>query len=321
MPDPAQSDINAVSPNILEQFVGQDECVVRVKVALEAAWADGTRFPHTLMVGPPGVGKSLMAKVIAKEMGCELREALAQTLGLGGELSALLLEAGDRDCVFLDEADEMYPYHMSLLYRSLEEGKLFVPRGESTEATRSIPLSSFTLLAATNNEFQLVQPLRERFRLILRFDYYSVEALTLLLRQRAMALHWGIEEEALSGIAGRGRGTPRVALRLLEACRRTCRSQYESVITMQHFEQTCRMEGLDEMGLDRVEQQYLRYLYEAENAVRLGTLASVLGLPPRTVSSVIEDFLVRSELVIRSDFGRQLSKKGVEHVRTSLERP
>jgi Holliday junction DNA helicase RuvB len=179
----------------------------------------------------------------------------------------------------------------------------------------SIPIANFTLLLATTDEFSLLQPLRDRMKLVLRFQFYSVEELTILVKQRSQALRWNLEEEVLSLIAERSRGIPRLGLRLLQSCRRVCRSEGKFKITEEHLERACQLEGIDGLGLGPVEQQYLMIL--AERDTRLNVIASRLGLPPRTISQVTEPFLLRFGLICKDDQGRrQLTALGREHLAT-----
>jgi Holliday junction DNA helicase RuvB len=312
---------NDIGPTVLERFIGQQQAVAKVKVALEACWNDGTAFPHTLLVGPPGLGKTQLAKVIAAETGSQLHEALAQTLSQPADLNALLMGAGDRDVVFIDESDELDPNpFQTLLYRAMEERKLFLSRQGASTAVGSIPLNNFTLLAATNNEFSLVAPLRERFKLVLRFDYYQPDELATVLRHRTTAQRWECDETVFPRIATLGRGVPRLAIRLLEASHRTARSENSSIITADHVEHTCRLEGLDEQyGLDPTELKYLEVLRTAGKPVRVGTLSARLGLPPRTISNVLEAYLLRLGLVNRCEQGRELTPLGIEFVSKQKE--
>src|SRR5208283_3088047 len=177
----------------------------------------------------------------------------------------------------------------------------------------SIPIASFTLLLATTDEFSLLQPLRDRMKLVLRFQFYTVEELTVLVKQRSQALRWSVEEEAFPLIALRSRGTPRLGLRLLQSCRRVCRSEGKATITQEHLERACLLEGIDALGLGPVEQQYLMIL--AERDTRLNVLASRLGLTPRTVAQVTEPFLLRAGLIAKDDQSRrQLTALGRDHL-------
>jgi Holliday junction DNA helicase RuvB len=176
-----------------------------------------------------------------------------------------------------------------------------------------LPLADFTLLLSTTDEYCLLQPLRDRMKLLLRFDFYTPEELTTVVVQRAKGLGWDVQETAFPMIAARARGTPRLALRLLQAARRVCRSQGGHTITLAHLETACELEGIDALGLGPTEQKYLTIL--AHGPTRLNVIASTLGLPTRTVSQVTEAFLIRAGLIAKDDQGRrQLTQQGREHV-------
>ena len=319
MPD-RQYDIHAASPTVLQKIIGQRAVVEQVRVGLEAAWADARKFDHALLVGPPGLGKSLAASVISKELGSDLHEVLGQTITSAADLNALLLGAKDRDVVFIDECHELQKDHQTALYRAIEGRKLFLSARQPMSKARAIPVADFTLLLATTDEYCLLQPLRDRMKLVLRFQYYSPEELQSVVAQRARALGWNIDPEAASRIAHRGRGTPRLALRLLEAARRVSRSEGESIITMAHLERACALDQLDSLGLDQLEQRYLRIL-ESDGPVRLNVIATRLGLPPRTIAGVVEPFLLREGLVNKNDNGRELTARGREHLANSRPQP
>lgn len=309
------ADLQQAAPPTLNHYVGQRAVASQVRVALEAAFADNERFPHALLTGAPGLGKTLLCQIIAREVAADLHEVLGQSLAQPSDLFGLLLQATDRDIVFVDEADELPAQIQTTLYRAVEERKLFLPQSSSGRGPKSIPLADFTLLLASNHEHSLVQPLRDRMKLILRFEQYSETELHELVRQRACALHWDVDDEVFNLIAARGRGTPRLALRLLESCRRTCRSEGDSGITRRHFDRTCALESIDALGLDRQEIQLLRILEDAAGAVRLNVLASRLGLPPRTVSEVVERQLVRIGLIDKGPDGRRITARGLSHLR------
>ena len=178
---------------------------------------------------------------------------------------------------------------------------------------QSLPLGDFTLLLSTTDEYCLLQPLRDRMKLVLRFEFYSIDELAVLLRQRSKALNWPIDEAVFPLIATRARGTPRLALRLLQSARRVCRSEGERTITLAQLGRACLLEGIDALGLGPIEQQYLKILAEGDS--RLNVIASRIGLPPRTVSQVVEPFVIRTGFVVKDDNGkRQLTPKGRDHV-------
>jgi Holliday junction DNA helicase RuvB len=304
-------EINDVTPTSLSHIVGQRSVVDQVKVAVEAAFADSRKFDHALLVGPPGLGKTQIAAVIAREMATDLHEVLGQSVKTPADLNAVLLAAQDKQIVHFDEIHEMKREYMTALYRAVEERKLFV-QGRSSRV-QSIPLSDFTVLLSTTDEFSVLQPLRDRMRLVLRFSFYSDEELTVLLRQRSRALNWSVDESVFPHVAQRSRGTPRLALRLLQAARRVCRAEGERTITLAHLERACGLEQIDALGLGPTEQHYLRILAEGDS--RLNVIASRLGLPSRTVSQVTEPFLIRAEFVAKDSQGqRQLTALGREHL-------
>lgn len=314
MTEPA-AEINSAAPSVLEHFTGNQSIIERVKVALEAAWNDGAKFPNTLLVGPPGLGKTLLTTIISKEMGAEqLHQQLGSNLNWRGMLAGFLMEPTSKEVALIDEADNMTAQAQVGLYRALEDKKVF---GDptSSDGSKAIPIDDFSLICCTNNEYSLVPPLRERFRLTLRFNYYNTEEMVKLIDQRARMLRWEVEPAVLPLLAQRGRGVPRVGLRLLEACRRTARAESATTITTAHFERTMRLEGIDRLGLDELERRYLSILAEGDGAVRVGVVAARLGLPMRTVSDIIEEYLLREGLVVRADEGRLLTPKGLRHVR------
>jgi Holliday junction DNA helicase RuvB len=305
------SEINDARPSSLKHLVGAKHIIAQVSTAIDAAFEDGTRFDHALLVGPPGLGKSQLANVIAQEMATDFHEVLGQSITSIGDLNALLLEAKDKAVVHIDEAHELDKQFQTALYLALDKGCVFV---NSKRTPQPIPIADFSLLLSTTDEFCLLQPLRDRMKLTLRFEFYSDEELAVLLRHRCKALDWEVIPEVFPLIAQRSRGTPRIALRLLQACRRVARSQGDHTITVLHFERACLLEQIDGMGLGPVERKYLSIL--SEGPTRLNVISTILGLPTRTVSDVTEQYLIRSGLVDKDRAGlRQLTAKGLEHVR------
>ena len=307
-----RNEINDVAPTSLAHLIGQRSVVEQVKVALDAARMDGLSFPGSLLVGPPGTGKSQVAKVIASEMCGEFHEVLGQAIQSPADFNALLLGAKDKDILFIDEVHELEKEYQTALFTALDQKRVFLQGGRG-RTPQSIPLADFSLLLATTDEFKLLAPLRDRMRLTLRFEFYSPEELVVLLRQRSRALGWPVDDNVLAPVAARSRGTPRLALRLLQSCRRVARSEGESAVTPGHLERACALEGIDRLGLGPTEQAYLRIL--CEGASRLNVVASRLGLPTRTVADVTEPFLIRAGLVAKDDQGRrQLTAEGRCHL-------
>lgn len=304
-------DVNAVKPQSLNHLVGNAHVIEQVRVALDAAQMDGRRFDHAVLTGGPGLGKTQICHVIAQEMAVDLHEVLGQSVTSNADLNALLLAAKDRDIIYIDECHELAKEHQTALYLALDQRKLVLSgRGRSPQ---TIPLADFTLLLSTTDEYSVLQPLRHRARLELRLQPLSDHELTLVLLQRIRGLRWDVHEEILPQIAQRSRGTPRLALRLLQACHRCARSEGQQTITLSHLRRACELEQLDGLGLGPTEQQYLRIV--AEGPTRLNVVASRLGLPIRTVSEVTESFLIRAGLICKDDQGRRnLTQRGHEHL-------
>jgi Holliday junction DNA helicase RuvB len=305
-------EVNDIKPTSLSHIVGQRSVVNQVRVALDAAFQDGRKMENSLMVGPPGVGKSALANVIAQEMATDFHEVLGQSIAAPSDLNALLLLAQDKSVVHIDEAHELRKDFQTALYMALDQRKLLLSGGKNIQ---SLPLNDFTLLLSTTDEFCLLQPLRDRMRLLLRFDFYSAEELSTVLKHRARGLGWTVDEEVFPLIAQRARGTPRLALRLLQACYRVCRSLGEEAITCDHLHRACELEGVDDIGNGPIEKKYLATL--TQGPMRLNVITSLLGLPSRTVSEVVEPYLIRAGLVVKDDQGRrQLTGLGHQNVTT-----
>jgi len=316
-----RNDIGDVSPTSLSHLVGQRSVLEQVSTAIDAAFADNKTMDSCLLVGPPGLGKSQFASVIAKEMATQFHELLAGSITSQVDLNCVLLAAEDKHVVHIDECHELKRELQTSLYLAIDQKKILLPTGLAGKTLQPIPIADFTLLLSTTDEFCLLQPLRDRMKLLLRFDFYSPEELIFLLMQRAHAVGWKVQEEELFAyIAARSRGTPRLGLRLLQACRRVCRANGDTIITVDHLARACDLEQIDNLGLGITERKYLQFL--AEGVSRLNVLGSMLGLPSRTVAEVTEPFLIRSGLVIKDDQGRrQLTGRGREHLAACCQNP
>jgi holliday junction DNA helicase RuvB len=309
------NEINDVAPSSLKHLIGQKGVIAQIAVALEAAFADTKKLDDALLVGPPGLGKTQLAKVIAAELATGFHEVLGQAIESNADLNAVLLAAKDKDVVFFDECHELAKEHQTALYLAIDQRKISLGGGRSGRSPQSIPIANFTLLLATTDEYCLLQPLRDRMKLTLRFGFYSKDEVAEMLLHRSRALGWPVDEAVLAQIAQRSRGTPRLALRLLQSCRRVVRSEGQNNITLEHLERACLLEGIDQMGLGPTEQEYLSLV--AEGASRLNVIASRLGLPARTVSHVIEPFLLRAALLEKDHQGRRhLTAFAREHLST-----
>ena len=312
MNEPRPTDINEARPSSVTHLIGQPGVKESIIVALDSAQQDNRKFDHALLVGFPGGGKTTSAQIIAAEMGTDFIEVLGQSLKGVADLNALLLQASDRAVVFIDEAHELDKSLQTALYLALDQRRVLLQGSRKGSLPVAIPLNDFTLLLASTDEYQLLQPLRDRMRLTLRFQFYDATDLEKIARMRAASLGWEVEPNVFQMASVRSRGTPRLVLRLLQAARRVARAGASDVVTVAHLERACSLEGIDHLGLGPTEQQYVKVLLEGPT--RLNMLASRLGLPTRTVAEVTEPFLIRSGLIVKDDQGkRQLSAEGREH--------
>jgi len=309
------TEVNEAKPATLDGLVGQQSVVEQVRVALDAARADARPFDHALMVGPAGCGKTTVAHCVSREMATTLHEVLGQTLETAADLNFLLLGARDRDVVFVDEAALTPSDQQHALLLALDQRKIVLGGGRTGRSPQAIPLANFSLLLATTHEHSLIGPLVDRMKLVLRFGYYNEAELVELLGRRCHALGWPVDPEVLPQVAQRSRGIPRLALRLAQAAWRVARSEGEARITAAFLRRACDLEGIDPLGLDVTQQAYLRLV--AEGTGRLNMIASRLGLPTRTVSEVVEPYLIRSGLVEKDESSKRLlTQRGREHYLT-----
>lgn len=304
------SDINDVAVKSINGLIGQENTVEQIKIALDAAHQDGDKFPHSLLVGPAGCGKSQTATVIAAEMASDFTEVLGQSVRTAADLNALLLSAKDKSIIHIDEAHLLPKHNQTALYLAIDKRVIII--GGKGKNLQSIPLNDFTVLLSTTDEYLLLQPLRDRCKLVLRMEYYSLDEIAKLISMRAKMLLWEVHPAVIPAIAQRARQTPRIGLRLLQSCRRVCRSLGDTEITMAHLSKACELEKLDSLGLDVNQQQYLKILLDGDS--KLNVISSRIGLPSKTISDVVEPFLIRSELVAKDEkSGRVLTAFGRSH--------
>ncbi len=302
-----------VAHQTLDHVVGQARAVAVLRTAIDAYFHDRRKateeqaFPHLLMTGPAGTGKTLLSETVAGEVCCALHTELAQNIRTPEHVhgSLMMLEPGD--ILFYDEIHELPTTAGVTLYRALEERKLFLGK------KHVVTLPPFCLVGATTEEHLLQRSMRERFRIHIRLTHYSDEEIVLLIRQRAKRLGWAVEDEAVRQLASRSRGVPRLAVRFLEAAKRQASAEEAEHIVAAHVRRMCEVEQIDSLGLDAVEQKYLQILREGEGAVRLNVIATQMGLPRQSVEMFEGDF-IRLGLVSKSEKGRALTAKGFEHL-------
>ena len=308
------NDVNhdSVRPTALRHLVGMKNIVDQVQVAIDSSFADGAKFPHTLLVSEPGCGKSELCNVIKHEMAVEMHTVLGMSIGHISDLNGLLLGAQDKDIVYVNECDSLKTEYQVALYLALDRGEIVLSGSKSGRSPQRIKIPDVTLLLDTNFEFSLLPALRDRMKQTLYVPWYDLAELTEILRRRVRALGWNVENEVLPLLASLSKGTPRQALRLLSASHRVSRSGEETVVTLAHAKRAVALEGLDDKGLSTAEQSYLRAV--AEGATKLGVISSRIGIPAPTVQQVVEPYLIRSGLISKDDGRRELTAIGREHV-------
>ena len=266
------------------------------------------------MQGGPGLGKTELSHILANEMGSELHEQLAQNISKPSDLHALLLTPKDREVLLIDEIHELPAIAQTTLYRAMEDKQIFL-ESRRGKKSRPVDIANFTIIGATTDPQMLLQPLRDRFKLVLDLEPYHPSELEQLLGTRCKQLGWTVDEQVLHEISKRGKGTPRISLRLLDSARMTASADGSDGITMEHLKRTCDLENIDPIGLTGNEIKYLKVLYDNDGSTRLNILASRLSLHTRHVSSIIESYLIREGLVTKSNSLRILTQTGLEHIR------
>lgn len=276
---------------------------------------ENTSYGPLALLGPSGCGKSLIAKAVHRTLlNKHLIEANGESLNSIPELTSALMTATNDTTIFIDEAQALNTKAQHLLLTGISEKKIYAPRRNS-KGKFTIPLASFSLILASTHEFQLQDALRNRMRICCRLDYYSVEELTEIVKQRADMLGWKYESiEVLKELASRSKQVPRLAInRNLQMAQNVSMSNGNEVITMQDALQALKLLQVDHLGLDQLERNYLKELAK-QGKMKLNVLASKLGLPRNTISSVLEPYLLRTELISKDGSDRVITDKGKAHL-------
>jgi Holliday junction DNA helicase RuvB len=292
-------------------LIGNERVKNQVRVALDAGFQDSTRFPHAVLCGDAGLGKSTLAYVISQEMATPFHEVLGQNLQKPADLVAVLLKATDKSIVHIDECHELPRQIQTQLYICLDQRRLMLP---SSGSVSSIPLEDFTLLLSTTDEHRILAPLLSRMRLKFHLEFFTYKQLERVVATRAKQQEWALDDAILPLIATRARGTARKALDILQSGRRMCRSEAETVITEEHLRRACEIDGIDSVGLDRRDRQYLRLLIE--KPTRVNVLASSLGCPAKTLETHLEPSLIRLGWLTKDEQGRRcITGKAISHLK------
>lgn len=304
-------------PRNLGEFIGQRKTKEHLSIILDAATRRGESADHLLFAGSPGLGKTTLAHIVAAELGVSLRVTSGPALERAGDLAAVLTNLEERDVLFIDEIHRLSRPVEEILYPAMEDGQLDIVIGKGP-AARSIRLDlpSFTLIGATTRTGLLTSPLRDRFGFVGRLDFYEDDELFEIVRRSASILGLEAEDAAAAEIAGRSRGTPRVANRLLRRVRDYAEVRAEGIVTHPVALDALALFEVDAVGLDKVDKAILMALAERfrGRAVGLGTLAVSIGEEPDTVEDVYEPFLLRMGFIQRTPRGRVATASAYEHL-------
>ena len=308
---------NALRPKSLDEFIGQQRVRDQIDVLLTAARHRGSPSDHILLSGPPGLGKTTLALILASEMQAPIRISSGPAITHAGDLAAILSSLVEGEIFFLDEIHRLPRPAEELLYLAMEDFRVDVVVGKGPGAT-AIPLQlpHFTLVGATTRAGLLPSPLRDRFGFTAHLDFYDEGEIARVLKRSSALLKVEIDDAAIEQIAGRSRGTPRIANRLLRRVRDFAQVQGDQRLTNLHALAALEMYEVDEMGLDRLDRSVLLALVERFNGgpVGLSTLAIAVGEETETVEAVAEPFLVRNGFMARTPRGRIATALGWRHV-------
>lgn len=304
-------------PRAIEDFLGQRDVVSHLRIVLEAARQRAQAADHILFAGPPGLGKTSLAGIVASEMGTNLRITSGPILTRPGDLAAILTDLADGDVLFIDEIHRMSRAVEEVLYPAMEDRRLdvLVGRGPSARSIR-LELPAFTLVGATTRTGLVAGPLRDRFGFVGRLDLYDTEDLAAIVQRSAVLLGVDIDNLAASEIGRRSRGTPRIANRLLRRVRDVAQIESTDTITNELAQRALEQFGIDDIGLDKLDRGILEYLctHGASRPVGLVTLAQVVGEEAATIEDAYEPFLIRQGLLARTPRGRVATDAAFSHL-------
>ena len=303
----------ALRPLTLDDFTGQAEARANLRVFVESARRRGEAMDHTLFFGPPGLGKTTLAQIVARELGVNFRMTSGPVLAKAGDLAAILTNLDARDVLFIDEIHRQNPAVEAVLYPALEDFELDLVIGEGPAArTVRIDLQPFTLIGATTRLGRLTTPLRDRFGIPTRLEFYTVEELEKIVTRGARLLNAPAEPDGAHEIARRARGTPRIANNLVNFCRDYAQQRGNGTITKDSAAAALDLLEIDTRGLDEMDKQVMRVMAENYRGgpVGLGTVAVAVAEEAHTLEEVHEPFLIQEGYLQRTAQGRVLTEKG-----------
>jgi Holliday junction DNA helicase RuvB len=307
----------AFRPQLLDEYIGQSQHKENLRVFVEAARRRQEPLDHVLLFGPPGLGKTTLAFILAKEMGVQVHLTSGPALEHKGALAGLLTKLERNDVLFIDEIHRLQPAVEETLYPAIEDFQIEIVTGEGMYASSiQIPLKPFTLIGATTRKARLTGPLQSRFGTILRLEYYTLEELSQIAQRSAGLMGIPIDEEGARTIATRSRGTPRIANRVLRRVRDFAEVKGNGKIDAAIATMTCEALRIDRFGLDELDRQMLRTLIETYDGGPTGveTLAATLSEPRDTLEDVVEPYLLQQGFLARTPRGRMATRKAYEHL-------